>query len=125
LLTKHRVFSGPGFQVAVEVGDAANGGQVLLTHDAWLKLEAEMALAGFPTVKQIGLYQLQSWPTPIWLYEASALPTSHLNYNFQPTSPCVPCLNWRDFFVCPLICCVLKILCALSLTALRGAQTGM
>ena len=69
LLTKHRVFSGPGFQVAVEVGDAANGGQVLLTHDAWLKLEANMAAAGFPTIKQIGLFQLNSWPTPIWLYE--------------------------------------------------------
>lgn len=71
LLTKHRVFSGPGFQVAIEVGDAANGGQVLLTHDAWLRLEPEMSQAGFPTVKQIGLYQLKSWPSPLWLYEVS------------------------------------------------------
>lgn len=28
LLTKHRVFSGPGFQLAVELSDAAYGGQV-------------------------------------------------------------------------------------------------
>ena len=27
MLTKHRVFRGPGFQVAVELADAANGGQ--------------------------------------------------------------------------------------------------
>ena len=73
LLTKHRVFSGPGFQVAIEVGDAANGGQVLLTHDAWLRLEPEMSQAGFPTVKQIGLYQLKSWPSPIWVYEVLPL----------------------------------------------------
>ena len=42
LLTKHRVFSGPGFLVAQEVGDAAHGGQVLLTHDAWLELRNDM-----------------------------------------------------------------------------------
>ena len=69
MLTKHRVFSGPGFQVACEVGDAANGGQVLLTHDAWLKLESNMAAAGFPTVQQIGLFKLRAWPSPVWIYE--------------------------------------------------------
>ena len=42
LLTKHRVFSGPGFLVAQEVGDSAHGGQVLLTHDAWLELRNDM-----------------------------------------------------------------------------------
>lgn len=80
LLTKHRVFSGPGFQVAIEVGDSANGGQVLLTHDAWLRLEPEMSQAGFPTVKQIGLYQFKAWPSPIWIYEVSL---QHLILNFQ------------------------------------------
>ena len=69
LLTKHRVFSGPGFQVAVEVGDSADGGQVLMTHDAWLRLEENMAAAGFPTIKQIGLFKLNAWPSPMWLYE--------------------------------------------------------
>lgn len=57
--------------MACEVGDAANGGQVLLTHDAWMKLEGNMAAAGFPTVKQIGLFKLQSWPSPVWIYEVS------------------------------------------------------
>jgi hypothetical protein len=42
LLTKHRVFSGPGFLITQEVGDAAHGGQVLLTHDAWLELRNDM-----------------------------------------------------------------------------------
>jgi hypothetical protein len=74
LLTKHRVFSGPGFQVAQEVGDAASGGQVLLTHDSWLQLRGAMDQAGFPTVEQLGLFKLESWPTPMWLYQVSCLP---------------------------------------------------
>ena len=42
LLTKHRVFSGPGFLVAQEIGDAAHGGQVAVSHDAWLELRNNM-----------------------------------------------------------------------------------
>lgn len=42
LLTKHRVFSGPGFLVTQEIGDAAHGGQVALSHDAWLELRNNM-----------------------------------------------------------------------------------
>ena len=42
LLTKHRVFSGPGFLIAQEVGDSAYGGQVVLTHDAWTELKDNM-----------------------------------------------------------------------------------
>ena len=42
LLTKHRVFSGPGFAVAQEIGDAAHGGQVAISHDAWLELRNNM-----------------------------------------------------------------------------------
>lgn len=42
LLTKHRVFSGPGFLVAQEIGDAAAGGQVAISHDAWLELRNNM-----------------------------------------------------------------------------------
>lgn len=41
-LTKHRVFAGPGFLVAQEVGDVCHGGQVALTHDAWLQLRRSM-----------------------------------------------------------------------------------
>lgn len=25
--------------------------------------------AGFPTVEQLGLFKLNSWPAPIWLYQ--------------------------------------------------------
>jgi len=69
LLTKHRVFSGPGFQLAQELGEAANGGQVLLSQEAWLRLRGNMFTAGFPIVEQLGLYKLASWPVPIWVYQ--------------------------------------------------------
>lgn len=68
-MTKHRVFSGPGFNLAVELGDAASGGQVLMSQDAWLRLRGNMAAAGFPVIAQIGQYKLNNWPSPIWVYE--------------------------------------------------------
>ena len=33
---------------------------MLLTHDAWLQLRNNMALAGFPVIHMLGLYQLQA-----------------------------------------------------------------
>ncbi len=48
VLTKHRVFSGPGFLMAQEVGDITHGGQVALTHDAWLELRHGMDRASAP-----------------------------------------------------------------------------
>jgi class 3 adenylate cyclase len=72
LLTKHRVFSGPGFQVATELGEAANGGQVLLTEEAWARLRGNMSAAGFPVVEQLGLYKLAAWPVPMWIYQVRA-----------------------------------------------------
>lgn len=71
LLTKHRVFSGPGFQLAQELGEAANGGQVLLSQEAWVRLRGSMFAAGFPVVEQLGLYKLDAWPVPIWVYQVS------------------------------------------------------
>ena len=48
LLTKHRVFSGPGFHVAQEIGDAAHGGQVVISHEAWLELRNCMDQVSVP-----------------------------------------------------------------------------
>ena len=73
-MTKHRVFSGPGFLLAQELSDAADGGQVLLSHDAWLNLRHNMCEAGFPQVEQLGMYKLEAWPAPLWIYQVSALP---------------------------------------------------
>ena len=69
-LTKHRVFTGPGFQVAAELGEAANGGQVLLSQDAWLRLQDRMHEASFPVVEQLGSYKLNAWPVPLPVYQA-------------------------------------------------------
>ena len=52
LLTKHRVFSGPGFLVAQEIGDAAHGGQVAVSHDAWLELRNNMDQV-LPAMRQL------------------------------------------------------------------------
>ena len=71
MLTKHRIFVGPGFKIAQEVGDAACGGQILITHEAWGQLRQNMAGAGFPTVEQIGLFRLENSPQPTWIYQVS------------------------------------------------------
>jgi len=84
VLTKHRVFSGPAFLMAQEVGDVAHGGQVALTHDAWLELRHSMDQAGFPTIEQLGLYKLESWPTPVWLYQVTHLLGKPLLRTFDP-----------------------------------------
>ncbi|EIE20201.1 hypothetical protein COCSUDRAFT_67530 [Coccomyxa subellipsoidea C-169] len=84
LLTKHRVFSGPGFQLAQELGEAANGGQVLLSQEAWVRLRGSMFAAGFPVVDQLGLYKLNAWPVPIWVYQVRQLMTRPLSRTFGP-----------------------------------------
>ncbi|KAL3147560.1 hypothetical protein ABBQ38_014613 [Trebouxia sp. C0009 RCD-2024] len=83
LVTKHRVFSGPGFALAQELSDAADGGQVLLSHDAWLNLRHNMADAGFPQVEQLGMYKLEAWPAPLWIYQVSHQLGRPLNRKFK------------------------------------------
>jgi len=29
--------------------------------------------AGFPTIEQLGLFKLEAWGAPLWIYQASAL----------------------------------------------------
>ena len=59
--------------MAAELGEAANGGQVLLSHDAWLRLQGRMHEASFPVVEQLGSYKLNAWPVPLPVYQASLL----------------------------------------------------
>ena len=63
--------SPPPHQVARELSEAAQGGQVLLSHEGWVRLRQDMATAGFPVVEQLGLYKVESWPAPVWVYQAS------------------------------------------------------
>jgi len=56
--------------VAAELGEAANGGQVLLSHDAWLRLQDRMHEASFPVIEQLGNYKLNAWPVPLPVYQA-------------------------------------------------------
>ncbi|GMH40090.1 hypothetical protein BSKO_07994 [Bryopsis sp. KO-2023] len=86
--TKCRMFEGPGFELTKELADAAHGGQVLLTHDTWLKLQPNMGISGFPTVEQIGEFSVEKWPTrgtrSIWLYQITQLVARPLRRTFPP-----------------------------------------
>ncbi|KAF6259953.1 hypothetical protein COO60DRAFT_1700595 [Scenedesmus sp. NREL 46B-D3] len=67
-LTRHKVYAGPAVQIALDVSEVANGGQIVLTEDAVAKLSENMALAGFPVIRMAGLFQLPCVPCPVFLY---------------------------------------------------------
>ena len=57
-----------------DLGEAAAGGQVLLSHAVWERLRGAMAAAGFPVVRSLGCFRLPSSPAgaePLWVYEVS------------------------------------------------------
>ena len=72
-LTKHRVFTGPAFQVTRELCEAGRGGQVLMTHAVWERLKGHMPEAAFPVVEQLGCYKFASIPDQLWVYQATRL----------------------------------------------------
>jgi len=69
--TKHRIFEGPAFETAKELSDAAAGGQILMSHDAWLSFTDDFSKAGFPTVEQLGAYTLDTRPEATLVYNVS------------------------------------------------------
>ncbi|KAL4419982.1 hypothetical protein ABPG75_007080 [Micractinium tetrahymenae] len=83
-ITKHRVFTGPAFQVARELSEAAQGGQVLLSHEGWVRLRQDMSGAGFPVVEQLGQYKVDSWPAPLWVYQVTQLLGRPLHRQLAP-----------------------------------------
>ncbi|KAH7623655.1 putative Adenylate cyclase [Nannochloris sp. 'desiccata'] len=72
-LTKHRVFTGPAFQITRELCEAGKGGQVLLTHDVWERLRGAMPAAAFPVVEQLGCFKFPSFHEGIWVYQVTRL----------------------------------------------------
>lgn len=89
-ITKHRIYSGAAFQITRELCEAAKGGQVLMTHAVWERLNSEMDSAGFPVVEQLGSYSFQSWQKPIWIYQIRSLLGKPLH---RPTLPAAGKLN--------------------------------
>lgn len=83
-MTQHTVFEGPAFDTTKEVSDAANGGQILMTHEAWLHFMNEFPHAQFPTIEQLGFYMLTNVPEPILLYEVSQYVGKRLVRPFGP-----------------------------------------
>eukprot|EP00210_Caulerpa_lentillifera_P004367 g4165.t1 len=83
--TKHVIFEGPAFNVAKELCDNASGGQVLMTHDAWLDFLDQFPNTGFPTVEQLGCYKLQNWPEKMWIYHV----TQRIGKPILRTFPCL------------------------------------
>ena len=41
-------------------------------------MPATRSQAGFPTIEQLGLFKLEAWGAPIWIYQARPLPSSRL-----------------------------------------------
>lgn len=72
-LTKHRVFTGPAFQITRDLCESASGGQVLMSHAVWERLRANMPSASFPVVEQLGAYRFPGWPDPLWVYQVTQL----------------------------------------------------
>ena len=66
------MFTGPAFSQAVHLGDVASGGQVVISHEAWLQLRDHMPAAGFPVLRQLGLFQEDLSTQPFWVYEVGA-----------------------------------------------------
>lgn len=82
-LTRHRIFTGPSFQITRELCESASGGQIVLSHDAWLRLSRDMAAAGHPVLEQLGRYKLDSAPLPLWVYHIASTLGRPLNRKFS------------------------------------------
>lgn len=53
----------------MQISDAAHGGQILLSQEAWNQLRGHMARAGFPIVRRLGLFEVKAEDgKPYWLY---------------------------------------------------------
>lgn len=94
-LTKHRIFEGPALETAKEISDAAGGGQILMSHDAWLHFMNDFPKAGFPTISQLGSYRLDTLPEPLWIYNI----TQHVGKKLVRSFPSLRKLK----FVCTLM----------------------
>ena len=67
----HRLsFKGPGWDLAIEVGDIGSGGQIIMTPACREELYKDLSLCGFPVISQIGTYALQSSNTPVLMFQA-------------------------------------------------------
>ena len=67
----HRLsFKGPGWDLAIEVGDIGSGGQIIMTPACREELYKDLSLCGFPVISQIGAYALQSTSTPMLMFQA-------------------------------------------------------
>lgn len=67
-------FHGAAYIFTDALADAGAGGQVLLSHPAWTRLQVEgCPAAGFPVVHQLGLFQLHGPFSPEWVYQVHSL----------------------------------------------------
>ena len=80
--TKHRIFEGPAFETAKELCNAAFGGQILMSHEAWVHFGNDFATAGFPTIEILGSYQMLRWPEAMFIYNITQRVGKKLNRSF-------------------------------------------
>jgi len=58
VVTQKPQITGPSYSAACALGDVGNGGQVLVSDEAWVSLQNDLALVGFPMVRHMGAYDL-------------------------------------------------------------------
>eukprot|EP00210_Caulerpa_lentillifera_P004366 g4164.t1 len=66
-----RIFTGPEIDFIKQVAITSNGGQILMTHQAWLELYPYLSHCKFPIVSHIGVYSVISSRDPQPLYDVS------------------------------------------------------
>jgi class 3 adenylate cyclase len=68
VLTQHIQFEGEAQALAAEVGDCCDGGQVIMTQDAFAALDGKMQQLGV-RLNNMGVFQFQKSAEPISIYE--------------------------------------------------------
>ena len=68
-VTQKTVYGGQAFNVCSEVGDAAHGGQVVITEQVLESMIPQMAAVRFPLVSPLGVYRLQCTQVPVELFQ--------------------------------------------------------
>ena len=84
---------------------------MLLSHDAWLNLRHTMCQAGFPQVEQLGMYKLEAWPAPLWIYQVPPSPPPSLicPWSRHCLFICVFVRLSVRLSVCPSVCLSVRV----------------
>ena len=77
-LTHHVQFDGPGYLFAEMVGDAAHGGQIVMTGVAFATMHKFNTVSpGLAVYRHLGIYRIREHDEPTSIFEVHGLSSSH------------------------------------------------